>query len=159
MAVETLSATKRGNNTAAGHGLAGNVKVLVATGEMPAAASATSVIDFGAIPNGARILPQSTVYWDDLASTGSPTLDIGLFAINSNITSDDDAFRADLDVAASASNAALVSDIANYGKRAWEFVSGQSSAPQGDLAVKGTIKDAAVNTGGTITLVLYYTVD
>lgn len=159
MAVETVSATKRGNNNAAGHGLASSVKVLVATGEMPAAASASSVIDFGEIPNNARILPQSAVYWDDLASSGSPTLDIGLFAVNGNIASDDDAFKADLDVATSATSSALVTAIESFGKRAWEFVNGQTSAPQGNLAVKGTIKDAAVNTGGTITLVLYYTVD
>lgn len=159
MAVENLLATKRNNNAAAGHGLAGAVRNLCATVEVTAAATQASTYNFGDIPNNARILPISKVYWDDLASTGSPTIDIGLFANNGNITSDDDALRADLDVAASASSAVLIADIVNYGKKAWEFVNGQTSAPQGNLTVKATIKDADTNTGGTITLDLYYTVD
>ncbi len=159
MAVEALKATQRGSSAAASNGLANSVKSLVATVEVSAAASATSTYEFFNIPSNARILGQSRAYWDDLASTGSPTLDIGLFAVDSNVTDDDDALRADLDVTAAGTGTSLITDIANYGKRAFLFVNGQTTDPGGELKVKATIKDAATNTGGTITLELFYIVD
>lgn len=158
MAVENLSATKRGVNNAAGHGLAGSVKCLSATVEVTAAATAASTYDFGDIPNGARILGISKLSYDDLASSGTPTVRLGLFSIGGNITSDDDALASSVNVYTAASSTTLPTNIDSYGKRAWEFVSGQTSAPQGNLKVKATL-DADCNTGGTMTLELYYTVD
>ena len=161
MAVVTLTATRRGvAQTVPGHGGAANVKSMVATVEVGSADSATSTYELFQIPSNARILPSSRRWHDDLASAGSPTLDIGLFAVNSNITSDDDALIADIDVAtANATGANLLSDHANGAKRAWEFVSGQSSDPGGSFIVKGTLKDAAVNVGGTVTVQLDYILD
>ena len=121
--------------------------------------SATSTYDFGEIPSSARILGASTAYWDDLASTGAPTLDLGLFANDGNITDDDDALNDGLDAATASTGTKVVKDLANYGKRAWELVSGQTTDPGGVLTVKATLKDAAVNVGGSLTVELWYAID
>lgn len=161
MAVENLDGTLRGVDATHGIGSAGNVKNKTLTVEVDSAASATSTY-FGAkarIPSNARILGISKFHFDDLASSGSPTMDIGLFAVDSNITDDDDALNDGIDVATAAGNTSVVKAVENYGKRAWELVSGQTTDPKGELDVKVTLKDAAVNTGGTITLELFYTLD
>ena len=111
------------------------------------------------IPSNARILFPSTVAFDDLASSGSPTLDVGLKAVNANITTDVDALNDGINCYTAASTANVVKDIANYGKRAWEYVSGQTTDPGGLLDVIVSLLDADANTGGTITLTLYYSVD
>lgn len=136
--------------------MAGRVRCAVETVEVTAAASATSTYTLAKLPSNARLLPQSTLYWDDLASTGSPTVDVGLFPVNANITADDDALGADKDVT-SAGSSGLIDNIANYGKKLWQYVSGQTADPGGEFLVKVTIKDADTNTGGTLTLVLFYT--
>lgn len=160
MAVEALTATRRGTNATASHGLGATMKVMTATVEVTAAASATSTYTFFRIPSNARVHGTSRAWWDDLASTGSPTLDIGLFAVNSNVTSDADALNDGLDAAtANTTGVSLVKDIANYGKRAWEYVSGQTTDPGGSLDLKVSILDADTNTGGTVTLQLHYSVD
>lgn len=123
-----------------------------------AAAGSSSTIDFGNIPSNLRICGSSRVYWDDLATSGSPTLDLGLAAVNANITTDDDSLNDGLAVSAvSTANVGsqVVKDIANFGKQAWEFVNGQTSDPGGELKILGTIRDAATTQTGTITLELY----
>jgi hypothetical protein len=134
---------------------------LVATVELPAAASA-STITFCQIPTKARILGASRIYFDDCATSGSPVLDLGLFPVDANITGQDDAFAEALAIS-SVSTANLgqqvVSDIALFGKKAWEFVSGVTADPTGQFVVKGTVKDAATTQTGTVTLELYYTLD
>lgn len=162
MAVEALTATRRhlfplvddkqvpthqGTNT------------LTATVEMTAGAEATSTYWMGRVPTNARIMPGSELFSDDLATTGSPTIDIGLFAVGANVTSDDDALNDGIGVAAAAAVTRLVKDHANFGKRAWEFVNGVTSDPGGFLDIKLTLKDAACDSGGTLTLALVYTVD
>jgi len=161
MAVVNLTSTKRGLGKGAVHGLGGTMKVLTATVEVGSADSATSTYTFFRIPTDARILGSSREWHDDLASTGSPTLDIGLFAVNGNVTSDADALNDGIDAAAAnATNGlALVKDIANYGKRAWEFVSGVTSDPGGFFDLKVSLLDADVNVGGTVTLELHYMED
>ncbi|TVM02748.1 MAG: hypothetical protein CV087_08775 [Candidatus Brocadia sp. WS118] len=164
MTVYTGVATARnaGASIARGKGESGKLISHGARTYELAAAEATSTIDFGYIPSNARISGNSRIYWDDLATSGSPTLDLGLFAVNSNVTSDDDALNDGL-VLSSVSTAnvgnQVVKDIANFGKQAWEFVSGQSTDPKGLLQVKGTVKDASTTATGTITLDLYYTLD
>lgn len=156
MAVVNLEATVKGNDIARGKGAAGNVISLTSVVTTNADDSATSTYDFGDIPSNARILGQSTYWVDDLASAGSPTLDIGLFG--DSITDDDDAFTAGISLATAGSNR-LISDFANIGKEAWEYVSGQSSDPKSILTVKGTLKDADINTAGDIVVEIYYTID
>jgi len=160
MAVENLSGTIRGVDATYGVGEGGTLKSKTVTVEISAAASATSTYFQGKlrIPSIARLSGLGKVHCDDLASSGSPTLDVGLFAVNGNITSDDDALNDGID-AASAGSVSLIKDISNYGKKAYEFVSGQTSDPQGELDVVLTIKDAATNTGGTVTMELFYTID
>lgn len=164
MTVYTVTATTRKANTdtVIGKGEAGKViSHGIRTYELLAAASA-STIDFGNIPSNARIAGCSRLYWDDLATSGSPTLDIGLFAVDANITDDDDAINDGLALSAVSTAMAgniVVKDIANFGKQAWEFVNGQTTDPKGVLKIKGTTKDASTTATGTVTLDLYYTID
>lgn len=137
----------------------GRVKVWVETIEQTAA-TANDRIFLAVVPSNARILGDSFVYWDDLASTGSPTLDLGFTPIRTgDFTADDDALNDGLDVAAAAGSARVVKDIANIGRRAWEYVNGLTADPRCDMYLIGTIKDANTNQTGTITLELYYTYD
>lgn len=153
-------ATQRRNadNLAAGNGLSYSTKNLCATVELAAAASGDTVT-FGRIPANARILPSSRLYNDDLATSGSPTFDLGLIAVDSNITSDPDAIGNGFALDAAGSDVVTISDIANAGLPAWDFVNGQSSDPGGEFIVRGVVKDAATTATGTITLDLYYVVD
>lgn len=123
--------------------------------------SASSTYELARIPSNARILGLSKLSWDDLATTGSPTIDIGVYNIGTrtDITEDDDALNDGLDAATAASSASVVKDIANYGKRLWEYVNGQTSDPKCDLSIKAKIKDAAITEAGTITLELLYVTD
>ncbi len=163
MTIYNLTATQERDNSGivVGKGESGTPKCLVATVELAAAAS-SSTISFGKIPARARILGHSRLYWDDLATSGSPVIDMGLFAVDSNVTSDSEALYEALDVSAvSTANLGhqIISDIANFGKKAYLLVSGQTTDPGGQLEVKGTIRDAATTQTGTVTLELYYTLD
>lgn len=163
MAVLTVTATSRhtaGVNVATGTGV-GGAKMLIATTEL-AAASSSSTVTFGRIPSHARISGLSRLYVDDLATSGSPTIDIGLYPVNANITADDDALNDGLSASAASTAGVgylVVKDFANDGKMAWEFVSGQTTDPRGDLIVKAVIRDAATTATGTVTLDLLYTLD
>lgn len=158
MAEQTATQLRGTQNKVVGIGESYTVKSLASTIELTAA-SASDTIDFGRIPSNARILLSSRHYNDDCATTGAPTLDYGLFNVDGNITDDDDALNNGIDLANAVSDQLVLSDIADCGKRAWELVSGQTSDPGGEFIVKGTIKDAATNQTGTVTLDLYYVVD
>ena len=137
----------------------GRVRVWVETVEVTAADSVSSTYLFAHLPSNARILGASTVYWDDLATAGSPTMDIGIYNITGTaITNDVDALNDGLAVDAAGSGK-LVKDISNYGKRLYEYVNGQTTDPGGDLAIKGVLADAAVTTGGTVTVEIHYSID
>lgn len=160
MTVTTNTATVRRAATGAvvGIGTSGSLIHLGARTVEIAASESSSTIDFGNIPSNMRIAGQSRLYWDDLATSGSPTLDMGLFAVNGNITSDVDALNDGLAISAvSTANVGipLIKDFANYGKRAYEYVSGQTTDPGGELKIKGTVLDAPTHTTGTVTLDLY----
>lgn len=159
MAVTTNTATRRQIDVPGGSvGDANQSRVLIATVEL-AASDSSSTISFGKIPSNARILQASKVYWDDLATSGSPTLDLGLKAVNANITTDDDCLNDGLALSAvSTANvgAFVVKDIVNAGLPAWDFVNGQASDPGGLLEVLGTVRDAATTATGTVTLELHY---
>lgn len=164
MTVTTNTATVRREPSGAviGKGEAGKLVHLGARTVEIVASSSSSTIDFGNISSNMRIAGCSRIYWDDLATSGSPTLDLGLFAVNSNITSDDDCLNDGLDLSAvSTANVGsqVIKDIANFGKQAWEFVSGQTTDPGGELKIKGTVRDAATTATGTVTLDLYGYID
>lgn len=142
-------------------GIAGGaVRSWVETVEVGAADSATSTYLMARLPSNAVILGASKLYGDDLATAGAPTLDIGIFNLSgkSIITDDDDALNDGID-AASAIDSNVVKDVANYGKKLWEHINGQTEDPKGEYDVKLTLKDADVNAGGTLTLELFYTLD
>lgn len=138
----------------------GAVRSWVETVEVGAADSATSTYLMARLPSNARLLGASKFYSDDLASSGAPTMDIGVFNVEgkSVITDDADALNDGIDVA-TASDTAVIKDIANYGKFLWEHVSGQTTDPKGDLDIKLSLVDADVNVGGTVTVELFYTFD
>lgn len=140
----------------------GKVHVWVDTVETTASDSVSSTYHLARIPSNARILGLSTLSWDDLATTGSPTISLGAYNISgaSDITDDVDALSSGHAVSSAGSGSAL-SDKANYGKRLWELVNGQTADPKCDLDIKARLVDAALTAAGagTITLELFYTTD
>lgn len=137
----------------------GRLKMWSETAEV-AASDATSTVHLARLPSNARLSGLSKIYFDDLAASGSPTFDIGLFPVRSgDFTADDDALNDGIDVAAAAGSAAVIKDVADYGKSLWEFVSGLTEDPKTLMDVKITVKDAATNTAGTVTAEFFYTVD
>lgn len=160
MATQTCT-IRRTDNTVLGKGDAGKlIHYGARTVELTAAASADTVDFKLQIPSNLRISSLSRLFHDDLATSGSPTLDLGLYAVDGNVTSDDDALNDGLIVSAIMTTSTqtigvpVVKDYANAGKAAYLFVSGQTTDPGGMLAVKGIIRDAATTTTGTITLEL-----
>lgn len=147
------------NPTYRGRGAAGTKQVptggrpytITTTLEVAAAASAATVYPMIRVPSNMHIMGASKLYFDDLASTGSPTLDVGVKAVDANITTANAAMNDGIDVATAASSASLIKDIANYGKKAWEF-SSATDDPGGLIDITVTILDAGTNTGGTLTL-------
>lgn len=140
----------------------GRVKVWVETVEATAADSISSTYHLARLPSNARILGASTLYWDDLATTGSPTIDLGIYAVRTgDITNDVDALSDGHAVSSAGTGAKVVGDKANYGKRLYEFVNGQTTDPKCDLDIKAVLADAALSSGGggTITIEIYYTYD
>lgn len=161
MAVVTLTSTKRSTTTTKGKGDAGSLKCFI-NGHVTvgAADSDTSTYSFGYIPSNARIAGISRLHYDDLATSGSPTLDIGLYAVDGNITSDVDALNDGIDAGASGgASVAVVKAIENYGKMAWEYVNGQTTDPGGVFEVKVVLDDADVNAGGDMFMELYGIID
>jgi hypothetical protein len=141
-------------------GFNGAVRSWTETIEVGASDSVNSTYAIARLPSNARLLGASRIYTDDLASSGAPTIDVGVFNLSgqSTITDDDDAINAGIDVA-TVTDAALVNGIENYGKKLYEYVSGQAEDPKGDLDITLTLKDADVDVGGTITVEIFYTLD
>jgi hypothetical protein len=157
----TNDATQRKAATglAAGKGDGQNVKALVCSTIELAAASSGDTVKLGTIQSNARILPTGLIYNDDLATSGSPTLDLGLGSVDSNVTSDPDAINNGIALSSATSTTTVVADPTNAGKRAWEFVNGQTADPGGLLDVYVTVKDAATTATGTVTVELYGYID
>lgn len=155
---KTMTVRRNSASVVSGGGSAYKAVSHTATIELPASASGTT-IKVGRFPSNARINLHSDLYFDDLATSGSPTIDIGVYSVNGNITSDDDALNDGINVYTAASNSRVVKDIANCGKQLWEYVNGQTSDPGGELDVALIVRDAATNATGTITSEISYTVD
>jgi hypothetical protein len=153
-------ATLRSNlgiNSAVKTMLGGNV--VDSTVEVAAAATAGTEYRMMRLPLSARIHGLSEIRFDDLASSGSPTLDIGFAPVDGNFTKDVDALNDGIDCATAAGHVRMVKDHANYGKQVWEFISGATAETQGFADLIVTILDAATNTGGTVTTVVAYSID
>lgn len=166
MATFTVTATERraNANIVPAKGPAYSMKTLVSTVTTAADASVGTTYDFGNIPSNARISGLSRVYSDDLATTGSPTLDIGLAEVNGNLANSDDpdALSNGHAISSAVSDALLVTDISNIGLPAWDHVTDEASDPGGELTVYGSIADAAITaiaSDKSITIELVYYVD
>lgn len=156
----TVKATvRRAVQAVIGKGDGGNLRALGArTIELAASASGT-IIDFGLrLPLNARIDAASRIYHDDLATSGSPTLDLGFRAVDGNFTTDDDALNDGIAVSAvmtastQQGGVPVVKDFANAGKQVWEYISGATKDTGGFADVIGTVRDAATNAAGSVML-------
>jgi hypothetical protein len=139
----------------------GRVKVWVETVETTASDSVSSTYHLARLPSNARILGISKLSWDDLATTGSPTMDLGCYPIKTgDFTADPDALS-DGHAVSTAGSGNVVGNIANNGKRLWEFINGVSADPKCDVDVKAVLADAALTAAGagTVTVEIYYTYD
>jgi len=163
MTARTFTATERRANAllAVSHGGSYGVKNLCATVEITTSTTVGRTILFGRIPSNARILGASKLYWDDIATSGSPTLDVGLAAVDGNLANADDPNAifdgGALSSASTGSNVPTGIDV--IGLPAWDLVASETSDPGGELEVYGSLVDAPINAAGTITLDLYYVVD
>lgn len=141
-----------------GKGDGPNLKVVTATKSLASPAQ-NSTHKFMRLESSARLHGMSRIYWDDMASSGSPTLSVGLASVDSNFTSVANALNSSLDAATATPNgAALISDHANFGKRLWELA-GLSVDPGGQMDVYVTIIAAASNLTGDITIEAAFTID
>lgn len=160
MAVENLTAVgATAADSRLGNGSGGNVKGFSRTVEISASATNASTYALGYIPAQARILGISTYSIDDCDTGSTATIDFGLFAVDANVTSDDDALNDGIVLGTAARDQPLIKGIESYGKKAWQFVSGATSATKGDLLLKGTIQDGAISAaGGTLTVEVFFLV-
>lgn len=158
MAVEHKTATGAGTtDPVPSNGYSKNLKAQFTTVEVTAAASVSSTYKIARVPSGARLVGAGRLYWDDMATSGSPTLDIGVSG--PSFTLDDDIINDGLDLA-TVNNSGLpfVKDKANYGKPLYELA-GLTADPNEIWTIQGEIKDAAVIAGGTLTAEVIYTTD
>ena len=139
----------------------GRVRKWVETFETSAADSSTSTYLVARLPSNARIFGSSRISHDTLGST-TATFDIGVYNTDSSltdITNDDDALNNGI-VCSTAGTKEFLAERANWGKRLWEFVNGQTTDPKKQLDVKLVIKDAHLSSGaGTVTVEIDWAVD
>lgn len=139
----------------------GRVKKWVETFETSAADSATSTYLVARLPSNARIFGSSKISHDALGAT-TAALGIGVYNTGtySYITNDPDALNTGI-VASTAGTKDLIADRANWGKRLWEYVNGQTTDPKCDLDVKVVIEGAVhlASGGGTVTVEIDYACD
>ncbi len=138
----------------------GRVKVWVETVEPAAADSTSSTYLMSRLPSNVRILGQSVISHDTLGST-TATFDIGVYntSSRSDITNDADAINDGI-VCSTSGTKDFIKDRANWGKRLYEFVNGQTTDPKCDLDIKLIIADTDLSSGaGTVTCEIYYSYD
>lgn len=145
-------------------GEGGGIKrVWVETVETTASDSVSSTYHMARLPSNARILGTSRIWWDDLATGGSPTIDIGVYPVRTgDFTADDDALNDGLAVSsAENTGVAVIKDKANYGLPLWDLVPALTSDPKCDMDIKLVLRDAALTAAGagTITMEIHYAVD
>lgn len=128
--------------------------------ETSAADSTTSTYLMARLPSNARIHGSSKISHDALGAT-TTTIDIGIFNTSSRVefTADEDAINDGI-VASTSGTKDFIKDRANWGKRLWEFVNGQTADPKCDMLIKLTLLDAHLSSGaGTITVEIDYSTD
>lgn len=139
-----------------GKGEGPNLKTLIATKSVTARTNGHTM-RMVRLPSNARLSTLSKLYFDDLASSGSPTIDIGIAPVNdaaNAVTADPDALNDGIDVFTSATggSANVIKDHANAGKQLWEYVSGLTQDPNCMLDIYVSFVDANTNVTGDVTL-------
>ena len=157
MAVESKTATAILSDPPQ-NGMKRNLKHVPVTVEVSAAASVSSSYTLAYVPSGARLSGASRLYWDDMATSGSPTLDIGLSG--PSFTYDDDKLNDGLDLATvnTTTGTRVIKDIVDMYKPLW-LIAGLSADPDEVWTIKGVIRDAAVVAGGTLSGEFIYSED
>jgi|TARA_Y100000310_G_scaffold250498_1_gene256731 hypothetical protein len=139
----------------------GNVRCWIETVEVGAADTVASTYSMARLPSNAIILPASTLYWDDLTTTGSPTVDVGVYNLSgkSDFTDDADALSNGHDVSSAGSGALITqgASISSYGQPLWDHIGSVTTDPKTDVDIKCVLADANVVGGGTMSVVIYYT--
>jgi hypothetical protein len=139
----------------------GNVRCWIETVEVGAADTASSTYLMARLPSNCIILPASTLYWDDLTTTGSPTVDVGVYNMSgkSDFTDDPDALSNGHDVTSAGSAGLLTAgaSVSSYGIPLWDQIASVTTDPKTDVDIKLKLVDAAVAGGGTMSVVIYYT--
>lgn len=143
----------------AGKGEGAKLNIITVTKSVTARADGNTM-KMVRLPSNARIHGVSTVYFDDLATTGAPTLDIGIAPVDDSankITADPDALNDGIALA-SAGTAKVIKDHANYGKRLFELL-GLAEDPNGFLDIYVSFVDAVTDTTGDVTMEVGYSID
>jgi hypothetical protein len=158
----TLKAdVRRNTDNVPGKGEGFDLKVVTATKSVTSR-TANDTLKMVRLPSNARICGLSKLSFDDLASSGAPTIDIGVAPVNdagNAITADADALNDGIDVATAAGTANVVKDHANYGKQLWQYVSGLTSDPGTLMDVYLSFVDANTNATGDVTIEMVFSFD
>lgn len=131
--------------------MGGRVHCAVGTVETGATDAVGTIYTLARIPANARILGQSVLHYDALG-TGAK-LEVGLAAVNGNITGDVDCLMASTAVS-TAGSTNLPGDIANYGSAAWDLA-GETADPGGEVDVQAQVT-VVLAAAGTVTLEIYF---
>lgn len=141
-----------------GIGEAGTLKAKPKYLNISAGASANSTYFFFRVPSHARILGNLSVLNamnPALDTGGASTISVGVFGVDGNIVDDDAALRSNFG-ANGYFSLPLVEKDTDYGKQLWEFASGLTKDPGGEIDIKVTLK-SNVDTGGQYSSTLCYT--
>ena len=141
----------------------GRTRKWVETVETGAADSMTSTYLLARLPSNARLFGTGSKLAHDALGATTATLGIGIYKTKTDqsMTDDPDALNTGI-VASTAGTKELIADKANWGKRLWEYVNGQTVDPGGLLDVKVVIESATAHLssgGGTITAEIEYALD
>jgi len=122
--------------------------------------TATSTYHLARLPSNAVILPSSTIYFDNIGGATPTTLDLGVYAVNANLSNadDPDGINDGIDVS-SAGSASVIKDFADSATALWDYVASETSDPGGLLDIKAYLQDAVTDGTGSIALELFYVVD
>ena len=125
----------------------------------------TSTVWLARLPsNAVLVFGLSLIFWDDLASIGSPTVDIGTFnpSGRTGLTDDDNSLFDGGDLATANTTGVKLGNIdvggANLYKYLWEHA-GATSDPKQMIDIKATVQDANCNASGTFSWVIVYVID
>lgn len=153
MAIVNLTATKRPNRSFPSMSIAGIVAEQFATITTNADDSDTSTYTmFTGVPIEGRLWHGSEVANDDLATSGSPDLDLGIFPEQAQFTGSSDALVGGLNAAAAGVHA-MLADHKEWGKPLYEYLS-LTETPGGTCSIVITIDTANINQAGDISALL-----